>query len=884
MGVTTYVRNFNDGSSEERDILGGKGADLAEMVRLGLPVPPGFTITTEACRHYLAHGAPPPELASELARHVGLLERSAGRRFGDPEDPLLVSVRSGAAVSMPGMMDTVLDVGLNEETVVGLASRTGDTRFALDSYRRLVQMFGETVLGVPQEQYAGALDDLVRETGVARDVDLSAESLRRLVDRFLEITVAHGDGPFPQDPREQLDLAIRAVFDSWGSDRARLYRRHHGIPDDLGTAVNVQAMVFGNLGPRSGAGVAFTRDPATGQLGLYGDYLPNAQGEDVVSGVRDAVPLSELRQIDEAAFLRLRTVMHGLERHYRDMCDIEFTVEEGRLWILQTRIGKRTPTAAFQIAADLVEEGTIDLDEALCRVSGAQLAQLLHPAFDPEAPRELLTRGVAASPGAAVGRVAFDSATAVEWAERGDAVVLVRQETRPEDLHGMLASVAILTARGGKTSHAAVVARGLGRACVCGAGELEIDLDARQLRVSGRPAVDEGDLVSVDGGTGEVFLGSVPVSESVVARWFDGETVDGDLVDAVARITRHADEVRTMGVRANADNGADAALAVRLGAEGIGLCRTEHMFLGERRTVVQRLILASSEDERAAALGDLLPLQRHDFRELFAAMDGKPVTIRLIDPPLHEFLPGEHETDDVHVLAALRRMHEHNPMLGLRGVRLAIAVPGLVAMQVRAILEAADDHLSAGGTVEPEIMVPLVATAAELAAVRVEIEQVADAVAVERGRSVPYRIGAMIELPRAALTADTIVDHAAFLSFGTNDLTQTTWGLSRDDTEATVVRRYLDLGILARSPFETIDRDGVGLLVRTAAANARAARPGVGLGVCGEHGGDPDSIAFFAQVGLDYVSCSPYRVPVARLEAGRAAVRAGRAERVAAVG
>ena len=870
--MTDYVRNFNDGSSAERDILGGKGADLAEMVRLGLPVPPGFTITTDVCRHHLAHGAPPPELASQVARHVALLERAAGRAFGDADDPLLVSVRSGAAVSMPGMMDTVLDVGLNEETVRGLAARTGDERFALDSYRRLVQMFGETVLGVPQELYGAALDDLVRETGVGRDVDLSAPSLRLLVDRFLEITVAHGDRPFPQDPREQLDLAVRAVLDSWSSERARLYRRHHGIADDLGTAVNVQAMVFGNLGPRSGAGVAFTRDPATGQLGLYGDYLPNAQGEDVVSGVRDAVPLARLRELDEAAFLRLRSVMHGLERHYRDMCDIEFTIEQGRLWILQTRVGKRTPAAAFQIAADLVEEGSIDLDEALRRVSGDQLAQLLHPSFDPGAPRTLLTRGVAASPGAAVGRVVFDSAAAVARAAQGEAVVLVRRETRPEDLPGMLAATGILTARGGKTSHAAVVARGLGRACICGAGDLDVDPDSRRMTVRGGPVVQEGDLVSIDGGTGEVFLGEVPVAGSVVARWFDGEAVDGDLVDAVARLVRHADAVRTLGVRANADNAEDAARAVRLGAEGIGLCRTEHMFLGERRTLVQRLILADSDAERDAALADLLPLQRADFRELFAAMDGKPVTIRLIDPPLHEFLPAERDTEDERVLAALRRMHEDNPMLGLRGVRLAIAVPGLVAMQTRAILEAADDHRSSGGVVEPEIMVPLVATAAELASVRSEIEHVADTVAVERGRSVAYRVGAMVELPRAALTADRIAEHAAFFSFGTNDLTQTTWGLSRDDTEATVVRRYLDLGILARSPFETIDVDGVGALVRTAVEKARAARPGIGLGVCGEHGGDPESIRFFAQAGLDYVSCSPFRVPVARLEAGRAAI------------
>ncbi|HWJ81724.1 MAG TPA: pyruvate, phosphate dikinase [Nocardioides sp.] len=887
--MTNYVQNFTVGRSAERALLGGKGADLAEMVGLGLPVPPGFTITTEACRHYLKHGAPPPELDGQVARHLAELETAAGRRFGDPDDPLLVSVRSGAAISMPGMMDTVLDIGLNDTTVLGLAARTGDERFAFDSYRRLVQMFGDTVLGVPSEKYSEALDELEQELGVHRDVDLPADALRRLVERFQEITAAHGDRPFPQDPREQLDLAVRAVFGSWLGERARLYRRHQGIPDDLGTAVNVQMMVFGNLGSRSGSGVAFTRDPATGRLGPYGDYLPDAQGEDVVSGVRDTVPLADLEQIDEAAYRRLRSLMGTLERHYRDMCDIEFTIEEGRLWMLQTRIGKRTPAAAFQIAADLVEEGAIDLDEALRRVSGDQLAHLLHPGFDPSTPRTELTHGVAASPGAAVGRVVFDSATAADWAVRGETVVLVRRETRPEDLPGMLVAAAILTARGGKTSHAAVVARGLGRPCVCGAGDLEVDPDARRMRVHGGAVVDEGDVISVDGATGEVFLGAVPVVESEVARWFDGQPVTSDLVDAVALLVRHADEVRALGVRVNADNASDAARAVRFGAEGIGLCRTEHMFLGERRRLVERLILAETDPEREAALAELLPLQRADFTELFAAIGDRPVTVRLIDPPLHEFLPdvgellvriGRHldettregTTEDERLLAAVERMHEDNPMLGLRGVRLAIAIPGLVAMQTRAILEAADDHRVAGGTVEPEIMVPLVASAAELELVRAEIERVGDAVAAERGRSVPYRIGAMVELPRAALTADRIADHAEFLSFGTNDLTQTTWGLSRDDAEASVVRRYLDLGLLSRSPFETIDVDGVGALVRTAAERARDARPGIGLGVCGEHGGDPTSIAFFAEIGLDYVSCSPYRVPVARLEAGRATV------------
>lgn len=890
--MTRYVYDFIEGRSEDRALLGGKGADLAEMVLLGLPVPPGFTISTEVCRYYLEHGDVPTGLGAQVDRQLERLEHQAGRRFGDVEDPLLVSIRSGAAISMPGMMETVLDVGLNDQTVHGLARRTGDERFAYDSYRRLVQMFGETVLGVPHEIFETVLDAVKSEHGVGLDIELGAAAMRVTVERFLKATEDHAGTSFPQDPREQLDRAVRAVLESWRGERAALYRRQHDIPDHLGTAVNVQAMVFGNLGPRSGSGVAFTRDPATGALGPYGDYLPNAQGEDVVSGVRDTVPLAQLRDIDERAFLRLRSIMGGLERHYRDMCDIEFTIEDGRLWILQTRIGKRTAAAAFQIAADQVEEGTIDLDEALTRVTGAQLSQLLHPGFDPTAPRTVLACGVGASPGAAVGRVAFDSATAVEWAARGDEVLLVRPETRPDDLPGMIAATGILTSRGGKTSHAAVVARGMGRACVCGADALHIDLTARTMRVgSDGPVVCEGDVISVDGSTGEVFLGSVPVVDSAVARWFQGEQVGGDLVAAVARLVEHADAVRRLGVRANADGADEAARAIRMGAEGIGLCRTEHMFLGDRSELVERLILAGDVDEREAALAALLPLQRADFARLFAAVGGRPVTVRLIDPPLHEFLPEladlaarvataeANGTADALLrerLATVRRMHERNPMLGMRGVRLAIALPGLVAMQTRAILEAAHDVHADGGRVDVEIMVPLVASGGELRLVRSQIEQVAGEVAAERGTALPFRIGAMVELPRAALTAAEIARSAEFLSFGTNDLTQTTWGLSRDDAEASVVRRYLDLGLLAHSPFETIDVEGVGALVRTATEQARRACPDVHLGVCGEHGGDPASIAFFAEVGIDYVSCSSFRVPVARLEAGRAAVIARR--------
>lgn len=900
--MTGYVYDFSDGRFEDRELLGGKGAGLAEMVRLGLPVPPGFTITTEACRHYLRSAAWPTGLEADITRQLSRLEQQACRRLGDPDDPLLVSVRSGAASSMPGMMDTVLDIGLNDRSVHGLARRFQDDRFAFDSYRRLIQMYGETVMGVPRERYDEELDTLKVRLGLSSDVDLPPEALRELVDRYLQLTESLAGMPFPQDPREQLDQAIRAVFDSWHSERARAYRRHHGIPEGLGTAVNVQAMVFGNRGPRSGSGVAFTRNPQTGELGTYGDYLPVAQGEDVVSGARDAVPLAELRRLDERAFIRLRSILGTLERRFRDLCDVEFTIEDGRLWILQTRVGKRTAEAAFRIAVELVDEGTIDLDEALSRVTGEQLAQLLHPAFDAGERRDPIATGVGASPGAAVGRVVFDSASAEEWAARGESVVLVRPETRPEDLPGMLAATGILTSRGGKTSHAAAVARGVGRACVCGVDAIDVDVAGRTRHVRGGPTLEEGDVVSIDGTTGEVFAGTVPVTQSDVARWFEGESVDGELVEAVARLVEHADLVRALEVRANADLAVDAERAVRWGAEGIGLCRTEHMFLGERRALVERLVLAEDDDERKAALDELLPLQRADFAALFDATEGLPVTIRLIDPPLHEFLPdrselavrvalaaarGEADPQDERLLAAVERMHEANPMLGLRGVRLAVAVPGLVAMQTRAILEAAHEHHARGAGVDLEIMVPLVGCAAELSVVREEIDRVAAEVAAERGGAVPYSVGAMIELPRAALTAGEIADVGEFFSFGTNDLTQTTWGLSRDDAETSVVRRYLDLGILDRSPFETLDVRGVGALVRTAVDAARARRPDVRLGTCGEHAGDPASIGFFNDVGLHYVSCSPLRVPVARLEAGRAALRsapAGWNVAVAAVG
>jgi pyruvate,orthophosphate dikinase len=883
----TYVYDFSEGSKDQKDLLGGKGANLAEMTNLGLPVPPGFTISTDACRAYLAEGTSPAGLAAEVDEHLARLEERMGRRLGDADDPLLVSVRSGAKFSMPGMMETVLNVGLNDRSVHGLAAAAGDDRFAYDSYRRLLQMFGCTVMGIEAEAFRDALDDLKDERGVKNDVDLGADDLRGLVETFKGIVTEHTGRDFPQDPREQLDLAMRAVFDSWNTDRAVLYRRQERIPEDLGTAVNVQAMVFGNRGMDSGSGVAFTRDPASGNQGVYGDYLQNAQGEDVVAGIRNTVSLADFAEVDKAAHDELLAIMKTLEEHYRDMCDIEFTVEHGKLWMLQTRVGKRTPEAAFRIAVHMADEGLIDMDEALRRVTGDQLAQLMFPRFDNRAERTLLAKGMNASPGAAVGKAVFDWATAVEWAERGEDVILVRKETSPDDLHGMMVAKGILTSRGGKTSHAAVVARGMGRTCVCGAEALEVDARAGEFTVRGGKTVREGDVISIDGSTGEVFDGAVPVTDSAVVRWFEGNDVEGDpLVEAVARLMAHADERSRLVVRTNADTGEDAARARRFGAQGIGLCRTEHMFLGERRQLVENLIVAEDDAGQEAALAELLPMQRDDFVEIFEAMDGLPVTIRLIDPPLHEFLPdltelsvamavadtrGHRRKRQRKLLEAVHRLHESNPMLGLRGVRLGIVIPGLVAMQVRAIMEAAARHIKAGGSARPEIMIPLVATVRELDLVKRTVGEVARQVQDELGVEIPHLVGTMIELPRAALTADSIAESAEFFSFGTNDLTQMTWGFSRDDVEASFFSTYLEKGVFGVSPFESLDVDGVGALVRMAVEAGRASRPDIHLGVCGEHGGDPDSIHFFDEVGLDYVSCSPFRVPVARLEAGRSA-------------
>ncbi|MEU4421676.1 pyruvate, phosphate dikinase [Actinoplanes sp. NPDC024001] len=873
--MSRYVYDFIDGNKDLKDLLGGKGANLAEMTRMGLPVPPGFTITTGACREFLRTGTPPPTLFTEVEEHLRLVQERLGKRLGDPSDPLLLSVRSGGKFSMPGMMETILDIGLNDTTVLGLAARSGDERFAWDSYRRLIQMFGKTVYGVPGELFDAEL--------AAAGPDPGAAALRDLVATYQKIFAERTGRDFPQSPHEQLYSAITAVFQSWNAERAVLYRRQERIPQDQGTAVNVMAMVFGNRGPTSGSGVAFTRDPATGRRGAYGDYLPNAQGEDVVAGIRNTMGLADLAEIDPASHAQLLSIMQKLEQRYRDLCDIEFTIEDGRLWMLQTRVGKRTPAAAFVIAAQLVEEGVITLDEALQRVSGEQLAQLMFPSFDTAAAPAPLTTGVPASPGAAVGAIVFDSAAASAASE---PVILVRQETNPDDLPGMIAAQGILTSRGGKTSHAAVVARGMGKTCVCGAEELLIDAAAGTLTVGGT-VLRAGEVISLDGTSGHVYPGAVPVRPSAVVRYFERELSPlGDpLLAAVQRLMTHADHTARLGVHANADTAADAERAHRFGATGIGLCRTEHMFLGARRRLVERLILATGDAERAAALAELLPLQRDDFVELFAAMDGLPVTVRLIDPPLHEFLPpleelvarvsraealGQDPGDDARLLAAVRRMHEQNPMLGLRGVRLGLVVPGLFAMQVRAIAEAAAARVAAGGDPRPEIMVPLVGAVQELESVRAEAEFVLAAVA----GAPPIRIGTMIEVPRAALTAGEIAHAADFFSFGTNDLTQMTWGFSRDDVEGAFFGRYLSLGIFAVSPFETIDAGGVGELVRIAVERGRAARPDLTVGVCGEHGGDPASVRFFHDAGLDYVSCSPFRVPIARLEAGRAAGRA----------
>ncbi|MCW2713318.1 MAG: pyruvate phosphate dikinase [Frankiales bacterium] len=889
--MTKYVYDFAEGGKDMKDLLGGKGANLAEMTVLGLPVPPGFVITTEACTSYLRTGELPDELAAEVEEHLVALETAMGKRLGDAEDPLLISVRSGGKFSMPGMMDTVLNIGLNDESVVGLAKQSGSDRFAWDSYRRLVQMFSKTVLGLDGEAFDEAFDAAKHDKGTKDDLQLDAQDLERIVGQFQDIVAEQTGKRFPQDPRVQMELAVRAVFESWNTDRAKLYRRQERIPHDLGTAVSVCSMVFGNLGMDSGTGVAFTRDPGSGAQGVYGDYLQNAQGEDVVAGIRNTLPLQQLADLDRTSYDQLMATMATLERHYRDLCDIEFTIERGKLWMLQTRVGKRTAGAAFRIATQLVDEGLITEDEALLRVTGAQLAQLMFPRFGSIDEATTLTTGMGASPGAAVGRVVFDSKTAVQWKERGEDVILVRRETNPDDLAGMIASAGILTSRGGKTSHAAVVARGMGKTCVCGAEELEVDLHARTLRGPDGTVVKEGDVLSIDGTSGAVFLGTVSVTPSPVVQYFEGEleAQDGDdLVQAVHRLMSQADATRRLGVRTNADTPEDSERARRFGAQGIGLCRTEHMFLGERRQLVEDLVLADGDEEHARALAALLPLQREDFVGILRAMDGLPVTVRLLDPPLHEFLPDYVELQvEVAVAEAtgspvdpkraalldhVRRLHEANPMIGLRGVRLGLVIPGLFEIQVRALAEAAAQLKAEGLDPRPEVMVPLVSAVQELEIVREAAERVLSEVAAETGQDVTTLIGTMIEIPRAALTSGSIAESADFFSFGTNDLTQMGYGFSRDDVEVSFFGRYLELGVFGVSPFESIDEAGIGRLVQISVEEGRAVKPDLKIGVCGEHGGDPASVHFFHQAGLDYVSCSPFRVPVARLEAGRAAL------------
>jgi pyruvate, orthophosphate dikinase len=910
--ATTWVYLFSELNRVERErqpkdwdavksLLGGKGANLFEMTRLEVPVPPGFTVTTEACNAYLAHDRSfPPGMWEQEVEAMRALERSYGKRFGDAENPMLVSCRSGAKFSMPGMMDTVLNIGLNDASAEGLVKVSGDERFVFDAYRRLVQMFGCVVMGMPDEPFEHIIEEVKRERGVAGDDELNADEWRRITTRFKKLYRGFTGNDFPQDPFEQLELATRAVFNSWFGKRAVDYRNATGIRHDLGTAVNIQVVVFGNMGANSGTGVAFTRNPVDGTRLLYGDYLMNAQGEDVVAGIRNTKPIAELKDELPAAFAEFAAICERLEQHFTDMQDVEFTVERGKLWMLQTRVGKRTARAAIKMAVDMADEGLIERTEALKRVSTEQVDMLLHPQFSNQTKLKATERGdrlvekaVNASPGAAVGKAAFDADTAEVMAKDGP-VIMVRPETRPDDVHGMLAAKGILTSRGGATSHAAVVARQFGTPAVCGAEPLKINVESRMFTVAteaGTVEIHEGDWISIDGGTGEVFRGQL-------------ETHDPDFEkeEDLRTLLSWADEVRRLGVWANADYPKDAERARRYGAEGIGLCRTEHMFFeAERLPVVQRMIMATTRERRLNALGQLLPMQRGDFEGLFRAMAGKPVIIRLLDPPLHEFLPGHEELSQeladlklriqhMHTLSeideALREvrtredlltrvgeLREANPMLGLRGVRLGVMLPEVTEMQVRAIFEAAAKVIKEGVEVHPEIMVPLVADIGEFEVMREIISRIDAEVAQETGVTVPHKVGTMIEVPRAALTAGTIAQQAEFFSFGTNDLTQTTYGISRDDAEGKFLIQYVEGGVIESNPFQHLDPKGVGRLIEIAVEEGRAARPELHIGICGEHGGDPQSIEFCHLAGLDYVSCSPFRVPVARLAAAQAAIK-----------
>jgi pyruvate, orthophosphate dikinase len=857
LSASRYVYDFDEPSDGGRELLGGKGAGLAEMTQLGVPVPAGFTITTDACRAYMAKGKDLPDgLDAEVDRHLVAIEEKTGKRFGSADDPLLVSVRSGAAISMPGMMDTILNLGLNDEAVQGLARATGNERFANDSYRRLIQMYGEVVDGIDAHRFEQALSDLKKSRGAGQDVDLTAEHLRELIDTYRAIYREETGRDFPQDAREQLTRAVRAVFESWEAPRAKVYRRRYNIPDDLGTAVNVVQMVFGNKGDESGTGVAFTRDPSTGEQGLYGEFLPNAQGEDVVAGIRTPQPLAEMESKLPAAFEQLLHTMRRLEEHYRDMQDIEFTVEDNELYLLQTRAAKRTAAASVKAAVDMVGEGLISREEAVQRIDPAELDQLLHPMLDPTATWEVAAKGLNASPGAACGKIVLDADIAEQRGKGGESVILVRWETTPDDIHGLIQAAGILTAHGGMTSHAAVVARGMGKPCVAGCEALSIDLDARTITLGGQ-TLSEGDVLTIDGGTGAVIVGDVPL-------------VPPEVNDDLETVLGWGDEYRRLAVRANADTPQDAAKAREFGAQGIGLCRTEHMFMAEDRLpVVREMILADGEDGRRKALDRLLPMQQGDFEAIFAAMAGLPVTIRLLDPPLHEFLPPVEQATDERMRRRIRQLQEANPMLGTRGCRLGLQFPEIYEMQVRAIIRAAravEDRTGEAPLVE--IMHPLVGFRGELSRLRELTVHVAE----EEAPEVEYLCGTMIELPRACIRADEIAEDADFFSFGTNDLTQTALGFSRDDAEGKFLTFYLEEGVLERNPFETLDVNGVGDLMRIGVERGRSTKPELKLGICGEHGGEPKSVAFCHELGLDYVSCSPYRVPLARLAAAQAAL------------
>ena len=871
---TKWVYFFGDGRTEgqegNRNLVGGKGANLAEMVALGIPVPPGFTITTEACTAFYANNEQWAEgLEEQVMENLAKLEQAMGAKFGDAENPLLVSVRSGARVSMPGMMDTVLNLGLNDVTVEALAKKSGNPRFAWDSYRRFIHMYGDVVMGVPHELFEETIAKKRAEEGVEQDNELSVEALKALVQEYKAIVKNAAGTLFPDDPIEQLRGAINAVFRSWNGARAIRYRQINNIPHDWGTAVNVQAMVFGNMGETSGTGVAFTRDPSTGENVFYGEYLMNAQGEDVVAGIRTPLPIAELKKGMPEVYAELEKIYKLLENHYKDMQDIEFTIQEGKLYLLQTRTGKRTATAAVRIAVEMVEEGLIDKRTAVMRVEPEQLDQLLHPMIDPKAKYEAIAKGLPASPGAAAGRIVFTAEEAEEWKERGEKVILVRNETSPEDIGGMHVAEGILTARGGMTSHAAVVARGMGKCCVAGCSAALIDEEKKTLTF-GATVLKEGDWVTLNGSTGEVIVGQVPMVEAQVS---------GNL----GTLLGWADEIRALGIRTNADTPHDAQTAVEFGAEGIGLCRTEHMFFeGDRISAVHQMIFAKDQAGREAALAKLLPYQKGDFKGIFKAMEGKPVTVRLLDPPLHEFVPQDAEI--IRKLAAdmgmpvdelkarIEALEEINPMLGHRGVRLGVTYPEIYAMQARAIFEAAAELTKEGVQVFPEVMIPLVGTVQELKMMKEICVQVAEEVMKEFGVQFKYLVGTMIEIPRACVVADEIASEAEFFSFGTNDLTQMTFGFSRDDA-GTFLPKYIEKGILEKDPFQSLDQVGVGSLVQMGVEKGRAVRSNLKVGVCGEHGGDPASIDFFHRVGLDYVSCSPYRVPIARLAAAQANIR-----------